>query len=193
VVSKVGADADPGGPAPMRLAQRPEQLRAGGDQVVDLDDQMEVMVAMHTEGLIGGIGLSSVSADVLRRAMPAGIACVQNAYSLVARQDEEMLALCASHDIAWVPYFPLGGAVPGLPKVTEQSAAQATARSLGASTSQVGLAWLLAHDPGVLLIPDTADPEHLQANLAAGSLTLDGATMAVLDALASPSAQTPTG
>ena len=28
VVSKVGAEPDPGGPLPLRLAQRPEQLRA---------------------------------------------------------------------------------------------------------------------------------------------------------------------
>jgi pyridoxine 4-dehydrogenase len=56
-----------------------------------------------------------VSLDVLRRAVPVGIVCVQNAYSLVSREDEDMLEFCAAEGIAWVPYFPLGGAYPGLP------------------------------------------------------------------------------
>jgi aryl-alcohol dehydrogenase-like predicted oxidoreductase len=42
---------------------------------------------------------------------------VQNEYSLVARGEEDMLRLCAGAGIAWVPSFPLGGALPGSPKV----------------------------------------------------------------------------
>lgn len=221
VVSKIGADPNPGGPVPLRAAQRPEQLRASvqdnlrtlgveqipvvnlrrldhgpglrpdGDQVVDLDDQLEVMVAMRTEGLIGAIGVSSLTLDGVRRALGAGIVCVQNAYSLVAREDEAILALCAEHDVAWVPYFPLGGAYPGLPKVGEEPAVRSVAQSLGVSTAQVGLAWLLAHDPHVLLIPGTADADHLAANVAAGTITLDADAMAALNAVQSRSVQVP--
>lgn len=46
------------------------------------------MVALRDEGKIDAIGLSSVSLDVLRRALPAGIVCVRNAYSLAAREGE---------------------------------------------------------------------------------------------------------
>jgi aryl-alcohol dehydrogenase-like predicted oxidoreductase len=213
VVSKVGATPNPGGPIPLRLAQRPGELRASvednltslgldqiplvnlrradtgpglraeGDQVVDLDDQLAVMVAMRDEGKIGAIGLSSVTPDVLRRGIPAGIACVQNAYSLVARDAEDMLDLCAAEDIAWVPYFPLGGAFASLPKVTDEPAVVAAAQSLGSTPSQVGLAWLLHHVPNVFLIPGTANAEHLEANVAAGALVLDDATLAALDAV----------
>jgi pyridoxine 4-dehydrogenase len=213
VASKVGATPNPGGPAPLRIAQRPEELRASvednltslgldqiplvnlrradggpgpqaeGEQVVDLDDQLAVMVAMRDEGKIGAIGLSSVTLDTLRRGIPAGIACVQNAYSLVARDDEDMLDLCAAEDIAWVPYFPLGSALPGLPKVADEPAVVAAAQSLGSSPAQVGLAWLLHHAPNVLLIPGTANAEHLQANVAAGAIVLDDATLAALDAV----------
>jgi aryl-alcohol dehydrogenase-like predicted oxidoreductase len=49
----------------------------------------------------------------------------------------------------------------------------------------VGLAWLLHHAPNVLLIPGTADPDHLAANTAAGALALDPATLAALDAVPS--------
>ncbi|TMR26663.1 aldo/keto reductase [Nonomuraea zeae] len=213
VVSKVGAAANPGGPIPLRLAQRPEELRAGvednltslgldqiplvnlrrpdagpglraeGDQVVDLDDQLAVMIEMRDEGKIGAIGLSSVTLDGLRRGLPAGIVCVQNAYSLVARDDEALLDLCAAENIAWVPFFPLGGAFPGLPKVTAEPAVVAAARSLGSTPSQVGLAWLLQHAPNVHLIPGTANTEHLHENLAAGAIVFDDATLAELDAV----------
>jgi pyridoxine 4-dehydrogenase len=173
-----------------RLDTRPG-LRAEGDQVVDIDDQLAAMVAMRDEGKIGAIGLSSVTLAGLRRALPAGIVCVQNAYSLVARDDEEMAGLCLAEKIAWVPFFPLGGAFPGLPKVADELAVHAAARSLGATPSQIGLAWLLHHAPNVLLIPGTADPDHLEANVATGSITIDEATLTALDAIPSHSAQVP--
>src|SRR5690606_269984 len=100
-------------------------------------------------------------------ALPAGIACVQNAYSLVARPDEEMLDLCVAHGIAWVPFFPLGGAFPGMPKVADEPAVRAASAALGVSPAQVGLAWLLRHAPNTLLIPGTSDVGHLEANVAA--------------------------
>lgn len=221
VVTKVGADPNPGGPAPMRLAQRPEELRASveenlrslgvdrlpvvnlrradsgpglraqGDQAVDIDDQLAAMTAMRDEGKIGAIGLSSVTLDGLRRAIPAGIVCVQNAYSLVARDDEDMLALCVTEGIAWVPFFPLGSAFPGMPKVTDEPAVRAAAQALDCTPSQVGLAWLLQHAPNILLIPGTADIHHLEANVAA--VTLDDATIATLDAIPSRPAEIPLG
>ncbi|MFC4913002.1 aldo/keto reductase [Actinomadura gamaensis] len=51
------------------------------DQVVDLDDQLAGMISLREAGKMGAIGLSSVTAEVLRRALGAGIVCVQNAYS----------------------------------------------------------------------------------------------------------------
>lgn len=217
VVTKVGADPNPGGRPPLRVAQRPEQLRASvednlrslgvdrlpvvnlrrldtgpglrpeGDQVVDIDDQLAVMTALRDEGKIGAIGLSSVTLDGLRRALPAGIACVQNAYSLASRDDEDILRLCVAEGIAWVPFFPLGGSFPGLPKVTGEPAVRAVAESLGVTPSQVGLAWLLHHAPNVLLIPGTADAAHLEANMATGDIAFDDATLATLDAIESRS------
>lgn len=151
------------------------------------------MTALRDEGKIGAIGLSSVSLDVLRRALPAGIACVQNAYSLVARDDEDILSLYAAEGIAWVPYFPLGGAFPGLPKVADEPAVQAAATALGRTPSQVGLAWLLRHSPGVLLIPGTTDPGHLKENIDAGSITLDDEILSELDAIPSRRAEVPLG
>jgi aryl-alcohol dehydrogenase-like predicted oxidoreductase len=139
------------------------------------------MTALRDEGKIGAIGLSSVTLDGLRRAVPAGIACVQNEYSLVNREDENRFALCVAERIAWVPFFPLGGAFPGTAKVTDQPAVRVVAQQLGCTPAQVGLAWLLHHSPNVLLIPGTADADHLVANMAVGAITLDEHTLADLD------------
>jgi aryl-alcohol dehydrogenase-like predicted oxidoreductase len=217
IVTKVGAEPNPGGRLPLRPAQQPERLRAAvednlrslgvdrlpvvnlrrldtgpglrpeGDQVVDLDDQLAVLTELRDEGKIGAIGLSSVTLDGLRRALPAGIVCVQNAYSLASRDDEDMLELCVAEGIAWVPFFPLGGAFPGLPKVTEELAVHAAAEALGVTAAQIGLAWLLHHAPNVLLIAGTADAAHLEANLAVSRITLDAETLAALDAIKSRS------
>lgn len=217
VASKVGATPDTDGPRPLRLAQRPEELRADleanlsslgleqialvnlrraergpglvaeGEQRVDLDDQLATMIALRDEGKIGSLGISNVGLDELLRALPAGISCVQNAYSLLSRGDEELLRLCHSEGIAWVPYFPLGGPFAGMPKVTEEPAVLDAARALDATPAQIGLAWLLQHAPNVLLIPGTATLAHLEENVAAGSLLLDEQTVAALDAIPSRS------
>jgi pyridoxine 4-dehydrogenase len=213
MVTKIGADPNPQGPAPLRLAQHPDELRASvetnlrsldleqlpvvllrradagpgmkapTDQIVDLDDQLETMIAMRDEGKIGAFGIGSVDTDALRRAIPAGIVFVQNAYSLVGRDDEDMLELAVAEDSAWVPFFPLGGAFAGFPKVTEQPVVVAAATRLGVTPAQVGLAWLLHHQPNILLIPGTADITHLAANVAAGDIEFDESTLAALDAV----------
>jgi aryl-alcohol dehydrogenase-like predicted oxidoreductase len=145
LVSKVGAVRDAGGK--LVPAQRPAELRAQveanlatlgtgqvsvvnlrrldarpgiltvGEQRVDLGDQLAELIALRDEGKIGGIGLSNVSADQLRQALPARIACVQNSYSVLDRAAEPVLDLCREHWVAWVPFFPLGSAgFAGFPK-----------------------------------------------------------------------------
>jgi pyridoxine 4-dehydrogenase len=210
LVTKVGAERDRRGG--WISAQRPRELRAGVEanlrsleveridvvnlrlsgaergRGVDLDSQLAEMIALRSEGKIGGIGISTVNIDQLRHALPAGIACVQNAYNLLDRADEPLLDICRENDVAWVPYFPLGSAFAGASNVTEHPAVLAAAVVQGATPAQVCLAWLLAHDPNILLIPGTSSPKHVEENVAAADVRLDAATMAVLDNLASPAA-----
>ena len=213
LASKVGADLDAGGR--LVPAQRPAELRAqveanlaalgaerlglvnlrrvdappgiiaAGEQVVSLDDQLAELTALRQAGKIGGIGLSNVSASQLEQARPAGIACVQNSYSVLDRAAEPVLDQCRAHGIAWVPFFPLGSAgFASLPKVTGNPAVIAIAAQLGATPAQVGLAWQLAHYDQTLLIPGTSSPVHLAENLAVGTVTLTAAAVASLDRLA---------
>jgi aryl-alcohol dehydrogenase-like predicted oxidoreductase len=71
--------------------------------------------------------------------------------------------------------------------VTDAPAVVAAARALDSTPAQVGLAWLLHHAPNVLLIPGTANVDHLEQNVAAGAVVLDEATLAALDAVPSQS------
>ncbi|OBH22660.1 aldo/keto reductase [Mycobacterium sp. E342] len=213
IVSKVGARYTGEEPIPLAAAQKPAELRAAveddlrqlgldrvpvvnlrrmdlgpgvaadGDQAVDLDDQLAEMIALRDEGKIGGIGISAVPLDVVRRALPAGITCVQNAYSVLDRSQEDTLQLCAAEGIAWVPYFPLGSSFPGFPKVADHPVVAEIAGELGVTGAQVGLAWLLSHAPNTLLIPGTRSVAHLQENLGAGDVTLGADALERLDAV----------
>jgi pyridoxine 4-dehydrogenase len=216
IVSKVGAAHATSGPIPLTAAQRPAELRAAvdddlrqlgldripvvnlrrldlgpglraeGDQIVELDDQLAEMIALREKGKIGAIGISNVPLDVLRRALPAGIVCVQNSYSLLDRAQEEMLDFCTAEGIAWVPFFPLGSAFPGFPKVADNPVVREIADEVDATTAQIGLAWLLAHAPNTLLIPGTKSIAHLEENIAAASVALSADAMARLDAVSTP-------
>ncbi|RZU12278.1 aryl-alcohol dehydrogenase-like predicted oxidoreductase [Kribbella rubisoli] len=214
IVSKVGArrvDA----PVPLTLAQHPSQLReqvqldltslgldqvpvvnlrradqgpgliAEGDQRVPLDDQLAELIALRNEGLIGAIGLSNISTEQLKQALPAGIVCVQNAYSLIDRSAEEQLQLCATNGVAWIPYFPLGSAFDQIPSPAEHPVVLRTAARLDATPAAVCLAWILAHAGNTALIPGTRSIAHLEDNLRTAEVELDGDALAELDAVVS--------
>jgi pyridoxine 4-dehydrogenase len=167
----------------LRRVDAPPGIVAEGDQIVDLDDQLAELSALRDEGKLRAIGLSAVTAAQVKQALPLGIAAVQNLYGLLDREAEPLLELCAANGIAWVPFFPLGSSFDGRRRVVDEPLIQEIAAELGATPAQVGLAWLLAHSPDVLLIPGTTSPEHLRENLAAGSLELPAEAMTRLDAL----------
>ncbi len=165
----------------LRLQERPVPGQAS------LEDLLGAMVTMREEGLIAGVGISTATHEQVVQAIEqADVVTVQNAYSLLARGDEDVLRLCSDHGIAYVPYFPLGSAFPGMPKVVDNEVVQAVASEVGATPAQVGLAWLLAHDDSVLLIPGTSSLAHLEENLAVASLELSADQLARLDAIARP-------
>jgi pyridoxine 4-dehydrogenase len=209
LVSKVGAARETDGR--WIPAQRPEQLRrgveenlrtlavdrvdvvnlrlmdedeAGNGPGVPLEEQLTIMVELREEGKIGGIGLSNVTLEQLRAGLAhTQIACVQNQMSLLQRDGEPLLELCREAGVPFVPFFPLGSAFPHMPKVSEHPLVRETAERLGATPAQVGLAWLLAHSPNILLIPGTSSLAHLQENLAAGEVELDAQALADLEDL----------
>ncbi len=200
LVSKVGAVRDE--KRQWLPAQRPEDLRAGVeanlatlelDQVpvvnlrrhhesdVPLAEQLDAMMALRDEGLIGAIGLSDVALDDYRAARSrTDVACVQNAYNLTDRSDQPLFDACRADAVPYVPFFPLGSAFFADNPVLDAPVVEETARRLGATRAQVALAWLLDQPPTVLLIPGTSSLAHLEENLAAAHLVLDEAAAEAL-------------
>ncbi|HEX4109279.1 MAG TPA: oxidoreductase [Solirubrobacteraceae bacterium] len=202
LVSKVGGRRDERGA--WLPAQRPEELRSGVEDnlrsldverltavnlrlmeaaQVPLAEQLGTMQELVDEGKIELIGISNADVPVVREALEqVPIACVQNAYSVIDRTHEDVLELCAERGMAFVPFFPLGSAFTGGPAALAADPAIAeVAERHGATPAQVALAWLLARDGHVLLIPGTASRGHLEENLDAAELDLGAEDMATLE------------
>ena len=206
IVTKVGSRRGPKGEwIPRRepedlQAQVHDNLRTLGVDVLDVvnvrvgggDDahsavpgsiapEVEAVAELQQQGLVRHIGVSTVDvAQVAEARSIAPIVTVQNFYNLANRHDDAMIALLAEEDIAYVPYFPLGGFSP-----LQSGALDAVAARLGATPMQVAQAWLLQRSPNVLLIPGTSSVEHLRENVRVADLTLPADALEDLDALAS--------
>ena len=118
-----------------------------------------------------------------RRCPRASPAC-RTLYSVIDRTAEPVLDRCRAHGVAWVPFFPLGSAFPDRAKVTDDPTVTAIAAELGATPAQVGLAWLLAHYDGTLLIPGTSDPATWRRTSPRDPIKLPLEALASLDGLA---------
>jgi pyridoxine 4-dehydrogenase len=142
------------------------------------EEQFETIARMRADGYIRHVGLSEVSvADIEEAQRYFPVATVQNQYNLVDRKSEAVLDYCEQHNIGFIPWFPLAAgdlAKPG-------SALSTIAQRLGATPSQVALAWTLKRSPVVLPIPGTSRADHLEENVAAANLVLSDADFAELD------------
>ena len=140
--------------------------------------EFEALAELQQHGLIGHLGLSNVTMrqfDEAQRIAP--VACVQNHYNLVHRDDDEMIVTLSEMGIPYVPFFPLGGFKP-----LQSDELSAIAAELRATPMQVALAWLLQRSPSILLIPGTSSLTHLRENLAAAELELSEEVLERLDA-----------
>jgi pyridoxine 4-dehydrogenase len=162
-----------------------EDANAPGEVDRELfDRQLTAMIAARDEGLIAGIGLSSVSTEHLRIALDrTEIVTVQNAYNLLDRTSQPLLELCVEHDISFVPFFPLGSGFSRDNPVLNNKTVNNTAAELDRTPAQIVLAWTLSVAPNVLLIPGTSSVAHLEENLAVADIELPADAKAALDAL----------
>jgi pyridoxine 4-dehydrogenase len=112
------------------------------------------------------------------------IAAVQNRFNLLDRSGVQVLADCEAQGIMFVPYFPLASG-----RLSDHNELTRPAKRLDAAPAQVALAWLLRRSPAMVLIPGTANPDHLRANIAAAEIAenLTDAEVARLTGLADES------
>jgi aryl-alcohol dehydrogenase-like predicted oxidoreductase len=148
------------------------------------------------EGIITAWGLSNYGADGIAEILHHGSpAVVQNAYSLLDRDDEgEVLPLCGEHGIAYLPFGPLAGgwltgkyargtAFPPGSRMTQRPepyehfvedrvfdgldrlAAEAADR--GTDMASLAFAWVLSHPHVTGAVCGPSRPAHLEPVLAA--------------------------
>ena len=205
IVTKVGAKR--GDDASWKPAQSPEDLTAavhdnlrnlglerlavvnlramgGGDghgpAEGSIAPQFETLARLREQGLIGHLGISTVTPTQIREAQTiAPVVCVQNLYNLAHREDDAMVNSLAADGIAYVPYFPLGGFTP-----LQSGKLDDAAKKLGLTVMQVALAWLLQRAPNILLIPGTSSVAHLRDNLKAAGVHLPPDILHELDQIA---------
>jgi diketogulonate reductase-like aldo/keto reductase len=80
----------------------------------------------------------------------------------------------------------LGSSFPGFPKVADDPVVRSVAAELGATPSQVGLAWLLTRSPNTLPIACTSSIGQLEENLGARDVVLDADALARLNGVYAP-------
>jgi pyridoxine 4-dehydrogenase len=138
------------------------------DPKVPFAKSVETLAELQRAGKIRHIGVSNVTVKQLEEARRiAPIVSVQNEYNIGNRSDEGVLLACEQAGIAFIPWYPLGAG-----KALKASKVKRIAARLGATPSQVALAWLLAHSPVVLPIPGTGSIDHLEENAAAATVRL---------------------
>jgi pyridoxine 4-dehydrogenase len=152
-----------------------------------IEAPLTVLAELQQKGLIRHIGLSNVTpAQIAEARQITPIVCVQNQYNLAHRTDDALIVDLARDDIAYVPFFPLGGFSP-----LQSGTLSEAASRLDATPMQVALAWLLHRSPNILVIPGTSSLQHLRENLKAATLQIPAAVLADLDAVSTSDAAVP--
>jgi pyridoxine 4-dehydrogenase len=157
-------------------------LRVGGmmePSEGSIEEPLTVLADLKREGLVGHIGLSNISPRQLTEAQAiTEIVCVQNFYNVAHRNDDTFIDELSAQGIAYVPFFPLGGFTP-----LQSSELDTAAASLGLTSMQLALAWLLQRSPNMLLIPGTSSLKHLRENLQASRLQIPADVLASLNTI----------
>ncbi len=181
------------------------------DKRIPIEESVGAMARLVAEGKVRALGLSEVSAPMIRRAHAVHpIAAVQTEYSLWTRNPEiAVLATCREIGAAFVAFSPLARAFltntlhapatladkdlrRGMPRFAPAAYAAnllllpgylSVAKEVGCSPAQLALAWLLAQGEHVIPIPGTSQIAHLEDNVGAAEVRLSAAQVQRLDAV----------
>jgi aryl-alcohol dehydrogenase-like predicted oxidoreductase len=175
------------------------------DPQVPIEDVVGTMGELVGEGKVRYLGLSEAGAQTIRRAHAVHpISALQSEYSLWERNLEgEIIPLLRDLGIGLVPFSPLGrGFLTGTARRAEEypegdyrrgdprfqgenfdanmraaAAVGEIAADLGATPSQVALAWVLHQGDDLVPIPGTKRRRYLEENVASADVRLDAARL----------------
>lgn len=150
----------------LRLEQIPLYQFHRPDPNVPVAESIGALADLKAEGKIRHIGISNVDEQQYREAeQVAPIVSVQNRYNVGDRSSQDMVELCETEGIVFIPWAPVQESEGDV-------AVAAAAHHRGITGHQAVLAWLLAFSPAMLPIPGTGSPEHVMENIAAVTVDL---------------------
>lgn len=181
------------------------------DPKVEPETVAEVMKELIAEGKIRAWGISETTEDYLRRAHAVcPVAAIQNRYSMLAREHEQIFPALEELGVTFVAFSPLGnGFLTGkydvtssfdkgtdfrshMPQYTEEGFAAAEelmkllkqmAEEKQATSGQISLAWMLCKKPYIVPIPGSRREERLKENLGSKDVVLTAEEIAEIDTL----------
>ncbi len=145
----------------------------------EIEDYMAQFAAVYDAGLTRHIGVSNFTIPYMDRALEllGDRPILTNQVELHPfLANRPIVDHCKKLGVHLTAYSPLARGA-----VTDNPVLLAVAKTHGATTGQVALAWLLAK--GYWVIPSSGNPGRIAENLAAGDLTLTADEIAQIDTL----------
>lgn len=187
------------------------------DPNVPLEDSIGALADLVAQGKIRSIGLSEMSADMLKTAAAVHpIAAMQSEYSLISRNPEiAVIDACRELGATLVAFSPVGRGMFShvpldpdtywegdmrrsyFPRLAEPHfsenmklvpRARDIATNLDCTLPQLAIAWTLAKGPEIVAIPGTKDIAHLEENFGANEVELTAKMIEELDDIFKPEA-----
>ena len=142
------------------------------DANVPPHEQFGLLKALRDEGKVREVGLSEVNVAQIEAAQQiVPIVSVQNQYNIGQQSADDVVEYCEQHQIGFIPWFPLASG-----KLSRSGGPlEGVTAELGATVSQVCLAWLLRRSAVMAPIPGTSSLDHLEENCAAKTISLSDA------------------
>ena len=156
------------------------------DPQLPYEEQMTALRSLVDEGLVRYVGISRVGVediDIARSVLGDRLVAVQNQFSPIWPDPEGTMSRVCDMGHRFVCFSPLGGFLDPI-DVSRLEPFRRVARRRGCSYQRVVLAWELARDPGVVVIPSARTVDEVRDDVAAASLRLDAAELAYLDEMA---------
>lgn len=153
---------------------------------IPLEETVAELDRLRSIGKIGAWGVSNFDIPDMQElvALPAGgnVAANEDLYNIESRGIEyDLLPWQRQRHIPLIAYSPVGGLSNNLDTsmLTDPEVRQVAARR-GVSTYELLIAWAV-RDGNTLAIPQTSNPKHMSANIAAAGIELTDEDLAQLD------------
>lgn len=155
------------------------------DPTVPYEESIGALRDLHQDGIIRLVGISNVTVEqiaIADRVLGGRLAAVQNQLSPSYRANEGVLDHCAEHEIAFLPWSPLGGTGRAGGLAVEFPEFAAVAAELAVSAQRVALAWELALQHNTIPIPGARRTASIADSAGAADLVLTASQIARLSA-----------